>query len=288
MARSSHNTQLFALPTCPPEHLTAAERHWRMEKVFKHDFFAATVLYAPGQTEEGQTADTDKLVVKFGRVNRFCGLGCRWIGRLLARRERRFHELADDVPGIQPFVEALDETSYALRFLPGRTLDTLASAPGEGGVFFDRLRAIVDQLHARGIAYCDMNKRSNIVVRPDDTPALIDFQIAIWIDPKWSAWKRTLLGPIVRYMQRMDLYHMYKHKRRLDEAHLTDQERALAERRGPLIRIHRALVTPLRTIRRRFLGHLHRKGRLVSPSKDREDHYLPEKDTWRQPGEKQA
>jgi hypothetical protein len=136
-------------------------------------------------------------------------------------------------------------------------------------------------LHARGLACCDLNKRSNIVVTQDGRPGLIDFQISIVHKPD-ALWPWEPLSYwLVRYLQRMDLYHLYKHKRRLAKAELRPEELALSRRPGMLAALHRRLVTPLRQIRRAFLMRLHRSGRLVSPSAQLEDHHQPEKATWR-------
>jgi len=277
MGRSGHNTQLFALREPPPKEVLVGGQAYRLKKVFKHDFFAATALY--GAVDSGPSSD--RLVVKFGRTQGFCGLPGAWVGRLLLRRERRFHKRADGVEGIQRWAGQLDSTSYALEYVEGQTLDVCGLPPGREGRFFDELRSILDSLHARGAAYCDLHKRSNIVVTPTGRPALIDFQICA-LDKPHAPWPwRRIVAAAVAYLQRMDLYHLYKHKRRLAPEHLRGEEQSLSRRRTPLLRLHRTLVTPLRRIRRAFLTHRHRAGRLVSPSEHLEDHNQPEKATWR-------
>jgi hypothetical protein len=86
---------------------------------------------------------------------------------------------------------------------------------------------------------------------------------------------------VVRYFQDKDIYHLYKHKRRLAESELTEQEREISLHRTGLHALHRWLTKPYRAIRRRFLGDKYRKGKLVSPTSQLEDHYQPEKETWR-------
>lgn len=275
MQRPRINTQLFALPAAPPEQVLVRAERYTLERVFKHDFFAATALYA--RQGAGEPAH---LVVKFGRTQGFCGLPGLWIGRLLMRRERRFHQRADGVPGIQRWHAEISDTAYALEYVPGQTLDTLGRNPPPSS-FFDELRITLDRLHARGVAYCDLNKRSNIVITAAGRPVLIDFQICILHHDRglWP-WPQVTYG-VVRYLQRMDLYFLYKHKRRLAPGELRPEEQALSRRPGVLASLHRRLVTPIRHLRRAFLNRLHRSGRLVSPSADKEDHWQPEKATWR-------
>jgi len=275
MPSRSTNTQLFALRQSPPERLQVGGRGYRLAKVFKHDFFAATTLYEAAAPGDGAA----RLVVKFGREQDFCGIPAVWMGRWMVRRERRFHQLADGVPGIQRWAGRISPVAYALEYIDGDTLDRVDSPPD--GAFFDTLRRTLDLLHARGVAYCDLNKLSNIVVAVDGRPALIDFQIAAWEDPGANPLVRRLVQRCVAYLQKMDLYHLYKHKRRLAPEAMTDSQLELAARRGRLIQLHRWLVTPLRKLRRGFLSRQHRKGSLVSPTAAMEDHHQPEKATWR-------
>ncbi len=278
MAQQRHNTQLFALPEPPPYRLTVGGRGYRLLKVFKHDFFAATTLYEA----TGAGDPPDRLVVKFSRVQDFCGLPGAWLGRALRKREQRFHRRADGIAGVQRWVAQLSDTAYALEFIEGRTLDTF-EAPPRPGEFFDALRAMLEALHERGAAYGDLNKRSNILVTPEGRPGLIDFQIAVVHDRQANRLWRWLSRRWVAYLQRMDLYHLYKHKRRMAREHLRPEEEALSHRRGTIIQLHRHLVTPIRRLRRAVLTRWHRAGKLVSPSAHLEDHHQPEKATWRKP-----
>ncbi len=275
------NTQLFALSEAPPEELIVRGHRYCMERVFKHDFYTATALY---QLKEDGGAAKDpppRLVVKFGRVQDFCGLPFAWVGRWLKRREQQFHQRADFVPGIQRWYAEISDSVYALEFVPGRTLDTFPKTAAPAGNFFDDLRELLNGLHRRGLAYCDLHKRSNIVVMEHGRPALIDFQIAL-VHDYHAGWPwRWLSEHIIAYMQKMDLYHLYKHKRRCAPNDMRPEELKLAEGPRGILNLHRTLTVPLRQLRRAFLTRQHRSGRLVSPSAHLEDHWQPEKETWR-------
>lgn len=275
MSRPRLNTQLFALRQSPPAELVVLGRRYRLTKVFKHDFFAATALYTAAEPGDGYA----RLVAKFGREQDFCGLPLRWIGTLLRSREQRVHERLDGVPGVQRWAARLSESAYALEYIEGQTLDTLAGPPPVG--FFDQLRTLLDAIHARQAAYCDLHKRSNILVAPDGRPGLIDFQISLLYDEHAGVIRRWVLRRWVAYLQQMDLYHLYKHKRRLARQELRPGEETLSRQRGWLANLHRTLTGPIRTLRRKFLTRQHQAGRLVSPSADLETHDQPEKATWR-------
>ena len=274
MTRRSRNTQMFALRRSPPAALEVAARCYRLVRVFKHDFYAATCLYET--TDAG--ARFPRVVVKFGRRQGFCGLPLDWYGRWLCRHERGIYAALAGVEGVPRWAGCVDESTFAIEYVEARPLDHLP-APPPG--FFDRLLDLMGHIHARGVAYCDANKRSNILVRPDGRCVLVDYQIAFRRPDDWPWPLRAIAAWAVRYLQRGDIYHLYKHKRRLAPQEMTDLELAASRRRGWLHRLHRKLTKPYRTLRRRFLHEQYTSGRLESPSADLEDHHQPEKDTWR-------
>ncbi len=267
--------QLFARAEGCPDRVTVRGRPYRLVGVFKHDFFAATALY----TAAAEGVTPERVVVKFGRRQGFCGLPLAWVGRHLARREREVHRRIDGIEGIQRWVGRVSDTAFALEYLPGRPLDAVDPPPPPA--FFDALRDLMEAVHAHGVAHADLNKRSNILVTPDDKPALIDFQICAFRPRRaWWPW-RALARRIVAYLQRMDLYHLYKHKGRLAPEAMRQGERAIADRPRGLLQVHRAIATPVRKARRRLLTRLHRAGRLESPTAPLEPDEQPEKATWR-------
>ena len=70
---SSPNTQMFALREPPPRRVEVAGGAYEPVRVFKHDFFAATCLYA-GVGE----AQPERIVVKLYRTQPFLGLAMAW------------------------------------------------------------------------------------------------------------------------------------------------------------------------------------------------------------------
>jgi len=82
-------------------------------------------------------------------------------------------------------------------------------------------------------------------------------------------------------MMGKDLYHLYKHKRRLAPDELTPEEDALSRKRSGVHLLHRKLTKPYRALRRGFLKKQFEKGSLESPTAALEDHHQPEKATWR-------
>lgn len=275
MNQPPRNRQMFALPTPPPQRLVVGGVTYGLQRVFKHDFWAATCLYV---LESPMDAAFSRIVVKFGRRQSFLGLPLQWIGRWLVDHEQAIYHRLRGVEGIPRWVDRLDETCCAIEYIDAPPLDHLDSLPVG---LFDRLADIFRAVHDRGVAYGDANKRSNILVLPDGQPVLIDFQISLRTRDNWPWPISALLRRAVQYLADKDLYHLYKHKRRLAPDELTPEEDALSRRRGGLHGLHRKLTKPYRAIRRTFLRRQNQRGQLVSPSAEWEDHHQPEKESWR-------
>ena len=273
MAHRQRNIQMFALRHPPAEEVTVAGVPYRLVHVFKHDFYAATCLY-----EATGPADIPKIVVKFGRENDFAGLPLSWLSHWHRDRIRAIYEALDGVPGIPRWLGCVGELGFAIEYIESRPLDH--SPPPPPG-FFDKLKSLFDAVHDRGVAYCDSNKRSNILIGADGQPYLIDYQLSFRSGSHLPWLIRPIVRGAFRYMCGKDMYHLFKHKRRMCPDELRPEEDALSGRPVGVHLVHRKLAKFYRAIRRQFLRTQHEKGQLVSPTADLEGHYQPEKATWR-------
>lgn len=247
---------LYALPTGRlPESVTCDGVVWRHESTFKHDFFAATGLYA--------APDGTQAVLKVGRVSSFFGIPLRWIGRLLRNREARLYEILEDLPGVPAYIGTVEATGFLHAFVPGHPLGRYEQVNDE---FFHRLEELLTAIHARSVAYVDLNKRQNILMGDDGRPYLIDFQISFRV-PSRGIGSNFVSRWLLRRLQAADRYHFVKHKRRLRPDQLTTEEHQLCGG-GFWIRLHRALARPLIQVRRALLRPLRRKEQMAVAGSD--------------------
>ncbi len=235
---------LYALPEARlPRLVTCRSVRYAHVKTFKHDFFAATGLYR----------GRERLAVfKMGRQNEFLTIPMHWLGALLTRREVRIYERLQDTPGVPRLIGTVGKNGFLHEFVPGHPL---ARNEQVSDTFFDELLALIEGLHARHMAYVDLNKRENVLVGDDGRPYLIDFQVSLHLPP--VGWRR--LWPVrwlLRRFQQGDRYHYLKHKRRLRPDLLSDRQRAEVGRLSVWIRLHRWLTRPLTKLRRRTLKRL--------------------------------
>ena len=246
--RVAHSLRALGKSGLPPTLALSGERYHLMRTI-KHDFFAATGLY---RDDAGR-----QVVLKVGRIEPFAGISLKWIGWLLRHRELHFYRKLADLPNVPRVLGTVGDTGFVMQYVEGRPLADQGHVPDR---FFDDLLALVHEIHRRDMAYVDTNKPQNILIGADGKPHLIDFQIS-WDTDRlgdwwWNRW-------VVRHLQRDDLYHLTKHKRRRRPDELTPADRQLLERKSAFIRIHRVLSKPYFLMRRRIFNRLRKTGRLL-------------------------
>lgn len=227
----------------PPTVVCRGVRYEHIE-TFKHDFFAATGLYR---------GPAGLCVLKLGRRSELLSVPMAWSGAFLARREVWFYERLSGAAGVPRYIGRVGRTGFLHEFVPGHPLgrDERVS-----DTFFDELAAVLDAIHARGMAYVDLNKRENILVGDDGRPYLIDFQISL--AALRAGPLRGVSAALLARFQHADRYHLLKHKRRLRPDLLTADERAVVENLSLWIRLHRRIARPITDLRRRTLARFRR------------------------------
>lgn len=228
----------------PPASLVLGARSLRLERVYKHDFFAATARYVD---ERGE-----RLIVKLARRAPLAGFPMRWLGRLATWNEERALRELDGLSFVPRLIGRPEPCTLVRAWIEGRALGRGVSV--DDG-FFPALHAALDSLHARGWAYVDLEKPENVIVDEAGRPHLCDFQIS------WT-WPRSLrsLWPLCWWLgllQRGDRYHALKLERRLRRAGMSPEALARSQRRPWFVRLHRLLTSPLQALRR---GLLDRRG----------------------------
>jgi hypothetical protein len=226
----------------PPEEIEIDRQQYRLQRVVKHDSWAATAFYV----------GRDKQVVcKFNRQRRIGPIPMGWLGRWLARREAHALRVLAGLAGIPVGVSAV--------FARGRTLphavahDFISGRPlgrhdQVGATAFAELEQLLCEVHRRGMAYVDLHKRENILVGDDGRLYLLDFQISFGLKRWWPA-NGLLMRAILWVLQRSDRYHLGKHIARCGQGQMPPA-------RPWWIRLHRSFARPMRNLRRWLLVRL--------------------------------
>ena len=228
-----------------PPLITCAGQSYRLERLLKHDSWAASAVYRP-------VGAGKRLKVKFNRTASVFGVPLAWLGHQLARHEAWMLRALHDLPQIPRWVGDVYLGKQRLRhavaheWIPGHPL-----SKGEWveDAFFPTLYSTLREMHRRGIAYVDLHKRENIIVGHDGRPYLIDFQISQALPTCWVC-RHRLTRQALRILQASDLYHFVKHVR----LHRPDQLRLYGGIERPWwITLHRGVAVPFRSLRRGLL-----------------------------------
>lgn len=246
-----------------PQTLRVSGVPYHQIHVYKHDFFAATARYQSifeGGKNDSDLSQAKSVILKINRVSDLFGFSMSWLGEWISKHESKNLKSLQGIAGIPRFVSRYGRCGLVYQYIAGQTLDENPVLP-DG--FFDQLVKLLEAIHARQMAYIDMNKRGNIIVTPDGCPYLIDFQVS-WRGHTGFAVLDRLLGGILRRLQKEDIYHLNKHKRRLRPDLMSEEEVRQSRRVSVWVRLHRLCVHPLNRLRRKFLGFLYRKGHLIT------------------------
>lgn len=102
----------------------------------------------------------------------------RLIAPLLVGREIRALKHLRSTPGVPEFYGRIDKLAFAMEYIEGTPIATfsLGELPAE---VFPRVQKVIDEIHARGVAHCDLKRRTNLILTPEGEVYLIDFAAAI-------------------------------------------------------------------------------------------------------------
>lgn len=145
------------------------------------------------------------------------------VGKYLVAREAAAHKRLAGLDGVPAAVETDSPYVFGHEYVEGQPAPEVPERLTAS--FFERLYDLVAAIHSRGMAHGDLKRLENIIVRPDDTPAVVDLSAAILSGSNPMA--ALLLG----YIQDDDLRAVAKLKQRHAPHLLTDPERELLAHR---------------------------------------------------------
>ncbi len=227
----------------PPQEIQVGGESFRPERIFKHDFFAFTALYV---------GDRNRVVLKIGRRASFFGFPLSWIGRIHSWHESAVFQEVGDLEIVPRFRGRLGRHGLIHDYVDGHELEWGEHVPDD---FFHRLRAGLEEMHRRGMAYVDLEKPENVLVGDDGRPYLFDFQISF----RWPFRRGRDIPPfswIRRLLQGGDRYHLDKLQRRCRPDQMTAEQIAASERRPFPVRVYSASTRPFIVIRRSILNRI--------------------------------
>ncbi len=116
-----------------------------------------------------------RLVIKEAGGGTFTG----WFHCMLLRREAHAYQSLRDVAGVPHSSGMLDEQHLLLEYIDGESLKDERAALQDPEIFYARLRQIISDIHAAGVAHGDLKRKENILVTRNNEPVVIDFGTAV-------------------------------------------------------------------------------------------------------------
>jgi len=226
-----------------PASIDVLGERFQRGRVFKNDFFAVTAMYAN---------EHRKVVLKVGRQAWLGIFPMRWVGRLLAAKERAALQALSGTEGIPRYLCHWEDTGIVREYLDGHAMIKGERVPDD---FHERLRGLIRRVHAAGMAYVDLEKCENVLVGADGRPGLFDFQIA-WHWPRGWGGELFPARLIRRWLQRADWYHLVKLQRRTRPDQLSREELAQSYVKPGYVQAYTRLSRPLTLFRRWLLRRI--------------------------------
>jgi serine/threonine protein kinase len=118
-----------------------------------------------------------RAVVKDFSVNRF--LYRHLVGRFLVWRESKAYRRLRGLKGVPALYGVIDGLALVFEELQGRNVEGMENETRLPKEFFTALRALLAEIHLRGLAHCDLKRAPNILLDNDQRPYIVDWSAAI-------------------------------------------------------------------------------------------------------------
>jgi RIO-like serine/threonine protein kinase len=166
------------------------------------------------------------------------------VARLLLSHELTILSRLKGIDGVAEESFRIDGNSLAILFQEGEVLANI-QPERVTAQYLIKLEELTREIHRAGVVHLDMRTYSNILIRPDDTPAVIDFQAA---QTTW--WMPSFLR---KKLEDIDMSGAYKKWERFQPGLMGE------ERKRELVRINK--LRDLWVIRGYFGAHVKKEKR---------------------------
>ena len=108
------------------------------------------------------------------------------LGKLLTRREARALLKLDSVAGVPRLLGQPHSRAIYIEWVNGISIKEALTRETDWPKFLTELENMLREIHAQGVAHCDLRGLSNVLVGPDETPYVIDFVSCFFAGSRWN------------------------------------------------------------------------------------------------------
>jgi len=101
----------------------------------------------------------------------------RYIHQHTLRHEYEVYRKLGDFDGAPRCYGLIDDQYLVLEYVDGRTIRK--KRPLDEEEFHARLFALIRKMHAKSVAHMDLKRKDNLLVKPDESPCILDFGTAV-------------------------------------------------------------------------------------------------------------
>ena len=101
------------------------------------------------------------------------------IGRFLVWREQKAYRRLRGLKGIPALLRVIAGQALVLQRVHGESLENLETRRRLPRSFFDELENLVQEVHGRGVAHCDLKRAPNILAGHDGKPYVLDWSASV-------------------------------------------------------------------------------------------------------------
>ena len=188
-----------------------------------------------------------RAVVKDFGANRFFFRNT--VGRFLIWRESKAYRRLKNLRGVPTLYRVINGLALVVEEIPGRNLENLEKEIRLPDTFFDALKDLVDNIHRRGIAHCDLKRAPNTILGHDGHPYIIDWGASI----SKREFRFYPLNLIYRRFLLDDYMAITKLKLRHTPETVTQKERESYNHRSRAERMIRAIRDSLRDLLKKIV-----------------------------------
>ncbi len=170
------------------------------------------------------------------------------VGPILIRREFGALRNLIGLSGIPQLAGTLDRYAMAMEHISGTSLENVQAGCLDNN-FYTELREVIDNMHARGVAHCDLRSQGNVMLGSDGRPYVVDFAACVYRGRGINPFFRWLFKQFVA----ADCNAILRIKKRLSPELLSEDEKEELARPLPFERPARRFGETVRTLTRRLM-----------------------------------